>query len=53
MGVEYERLCHVCENKATWYCDDCKGTGYETTDDGENLLTFLWRHGFVQARERR
>lgn len=49
-----EHVCSFCENKVPlrYRCQRCGGVGYESTDAGDELLSFLIRRGFVQARER-
>ena len=46
-----------CENRQEWGCEHwchlCDGKGWVPTEKGRDLLTFLRRHGFVQARESR
>lgn len=49
---EFEKRCPQCKGEQSWYCDFCDRTGYVPTDYGDELLAFLRRHGFVQARER-
>ncbi len=49
----WEQVCETCKNKATYFCDDCKGLGYVPTDAGDDIILFMQRHGFVQARDRR
>lgn len=53
MDGKYEKRCGLCDNNVTWYCENCKGLGYVPTEEGDELLTFLKRNGFVQAREPR
>lgn len=54
MEKPLETKCSFCENEYPLKprCETCGGVGYEETDEGEALLTFLQRRGFVQARER-
>lgn len=49
-----EELCPRCQGEfpAHYHCHECKGLGWVPTQEGESLLAFLYRRGFVQARER-
>lgn len=48
----FETRCPQCKSDQSWSCEFCDRSGYVTTDRGYELLVFLKRHGFVQARER-
>lgn len=53
--VRLEEKCPRCKDEYPdkGWCEECKELGYVPTRLGRDLLIFLDRHGFVQARERR
>lgn len=47
--IQLDKECPKCKSyKIDKNCQDCRGTGFVLTTEGEILLKWLTRHGFVE-----
>jgi hypothetical protein len=52
VDIEYDHVCWTCDDNGDARCPTCGGVGWDLTDEGEELVTFIERHFHLVRKKR-